>query len=117
MKTKSVLLALALMFGTIVSAFAGNHPALTYPTGGFATSGDQVASGVNPWHKNLLNYPSGIVVPGPWYTTCPGMPNMVLNSKTSKVIVLSNGKHMTVACLACKEEAENNPEKYKIYMY
>lgn len=112
---KNTLLALALMLGTATFTFAGNHPALTYPTGSFATTSGMVE--VNPWHKGALAYQGGIVIPGPWYTTCPGMPSMVLNSKNSKVITLSNGKRMTVACLACTADAENNPEKYKIYMY
>lgn len=115
MKTKYALLALAFTFGTFVSVFGGNHPALTYLSGGFATTSGMVE--VSPWHKGALVYQEGIVVPGPWYTTCPGMPSMVLNSKTSKVITLSNGKRMTVACLACKADAERNPDKYKIYMY
>ena len=112
---KNLLLALALIFGTSTLVSAGNHPALTYPSGAFATTGTTVE--VTPWHKGALVYQGGIVLPGPWYTTCPGMPSMVLNSKNSRIITLSNGKHMMVACMGCKEDAEKNPEKYKTFMF
>ena len=114
MKTKFTLLVLGFFFGTAAFSFAGNHPALTTPSGRFATTGGLVD--FNPWHKGVA-YQGGVVVPGPWYTTCPGMPSMVLNSKTSRIIVLSNGKRMMVACLGCKEDAERNPAKYKAFMF
>ena len=39
MKTKYAFLALVFVFGTVVSAFAGSHSALTYPAGTVVTAG------------------------------------------------------------------------------
>ncbi len=109
---------MAMVFGITTLSFAGNHPALTYPQGAIATSDSpaQVAE-TNPWHKGALKYASGLVVFGPWYTSCP-VSHAALNSKHPGVVVaLSNGKLILLASAGLKGEVEANPGKYAAYMY
>jgi len=111
---KTLTLALALILGTITTSFAGNHPALTYPMGKFATIGGTV--NVTPWAKNVLNYQGGVVVAAAGNGICPVM-NHRITSKHNATIALSNGKYMNVCCRPCKDVVEKDLGKFKTYMY
>ena len=117
MKTKFAVLAFAFIFGTTAASFAGNHPALTYPAGQFATTGGTVE--VTPWHKNVLAYQGGVVTPGPWYGYCPvaGKANAFSSKHPGVEVALSNGKKMMVCCVPCKDDAEKDLAKYKAFIY
>lgn len=117
MKTKYIISALVIMLGTAVSVYAGNHPAL--PAGpGISLSSIHTGYEIGPkGHKTTFIIPGSVVEVGAWYRTCPGMPGMILNPKSSTEVVLSNGKKMMLACFSCKEDAEKNPAKYKMYTY
>ncbi len=114
MKTLTFALAVALILGTTTFSFAGNHPAVTYPAGKFATTGGNTQ--VTPWNKGSLQYPGGVVVAKAENGVCPVMGHKI-TSKHNAVVVLSNGKHMTLCCVPCKQSVEQNLAKYQDLMY
>jgi hypothetical protein len=117
MKTKYMLLTLALVFGTVVSAFAGNHPAV--PNGsGVPLSSIHTGYEIGPkGHKTTVVIANSVVESGVWYRSCPSMANMTFNKTNRMEIVLSNGKKITLACKDCLGEIESHLDKYVAYMY
>jgi hypothetical protein len=117
MKTRTKLWAAALTLGTAGMSFAGNHPALTYPTAVLAGVPGQLDE-ATPWHKGALHYQTGIVASsGVWYSHCPVMTNVVLNSKHESEVTLSNGKRIMLSWAGLKDTVEANLSKYEPYMY
>jgi hypothetical protein len=117
MKTKHALFALALTLGTVISAFAGNNPAIP-PGPGVPLSDIKVGREVGPkWDRKTIVIADSIVEVGAWYRTCPVMPNVILNPKTSTEVQLSNGKRIMLSCGNCKDSVEKDLAKYKVYMY
>ena len=115
MKTLTSILVFVLAFGFTTLSFAGNHPALTYPSGQFSATGGKVE--VGPWHKGALAYQGGVVVPGPWYSNCP-VTRQVINSKhPGAEVALSNGKRALVCCVPCKKDIEKDLGKYQAYLF
>lgn len=118
MKTKYALLALVFTLGITSLGFAGNNPAIP-PSSGVPLSEVKVGMEVGPkWVRKTVIIEGATVSVGAWYRTCPVMPGMILNPKTSSVEVkLSNGKRITLSCGNCKDDVERNLEKYEAYMY
>jgi hypothetical protein len=117
MKTKYALLTLALMLGTVVSAFAGNHPAVPAGSGVPLSSihtGYEIGSKGN---KTTVAISNSVVQSGVWYRNCPSMPNMTFSKTNRMEITLSNGKKITLACKNCLDEIESHLDKYAAYMY
>jgi hypothetical protein len=55
-----MLWAAVLTLGTAGMSFAGNHPALTYPSGILVAADSAVQSvEVTPWHKGALTFAAG----------------------------------------------------------
>jgi hypothetical protein len=119
MKTKITLTAAALLLGVAGTSFAGNRPALTYPAGILASSSEAAQMDeVTPWHKGALHHMAAASVgPGVWYTHCPVMTGVVLNSKHEAEVTLSNGKKIMLSCAGLKDTVEADLEKYEPYMY
>ncbi len=115
MKTLTFAIALVLTLGTTALSFAGNNPALTYPTGGFSKVGAIVS---NPGKVGALayKYPSGIVVASAGNDICPVMKHRI-TSKHNATIALSNGKYMSVCCSPCKNNVEKDLGKFQTFMY
>ncbi len=117
MKTKYTLLALAFMFGTVASAFAGNHPAMPVapgvPLSSIHTGYEIGPKGAKTTVVNL----NSVVQSGVWYRSCPSMPNMLFNKFNRMEVTLSNGKKITLACKDCLGEIESHLDKYEAYMY
>ena len=111
---KTIVFTLAFLFGITAVSFAGNHPALTYPEGVFAT--DSGNTQVTPWAKSVLVYPAGVVVAAAGNGVCPVM-NNAITSKHEAVVTLSNGKHAFVCCGSCKDEMEKDLGKYESSMF
>jgi ribosomal protein S27E len=119
MKTKIVVAALAFLFGTTTASFAGNHSALTYPTGGYATVGAAVSNPGNlPGKVGPLayKYPAGVMVASAGNSVCPVM-NHRITSKHNATVVLSNGKYMQVCCPSCKQTVDKDLGKYKTFLF
>ncbi|HEY5038457.1 MAG TPA: hypothetical protein VIJ93_05230 [bacterium] len=119
MKTKIAVAALAFLFGTAAASFAGNHPALTHPAGGFATVEAAVSNpGTIPGKVGPLayKYPAGVVVASAGNIVCPVM-NHRITSKHNATVALSNGKYMQVCCPSCKQTVEKDLGKYKVYLF
>jgi hypothetical protein len=110
---------MVLTLGTAAFSFAGNNPAVTYPSGVMATSNTtgQMQEN-NPWNKgavqHLVSNFSGL---GVWYTHCPVMANVILNSKHEVEVTLSNGKQIMLSSANLKDAVEANLEKYQAYMF
>src|SRR5579872_1332849 len=120
MKNSIFVVAMALVFGTVSLSFAGNRPALTSPMAGSLVSANLTGQvdEVTPWHKGALHYPTGAVVSsGLWYSHCPVKTNVILNSKHSFEVTLSNGKKITLSSPDLKEVVEADLKKYEAYMY
>ena len=118
MKAKITSLLILFVFGITVSSFAGNHPALTYPAGKWATAGNVAPEKTAlPGKTGPLHYATGVVAAtGAWYSTCPVLKNPI-NSKHEAMITLTNGKSMMVCCAPCKKNAEKSLGKYKMFMF
>jgi hypothetical protein len=117
MKTKMTLLTAVLLLGTAAMSFAGNKPALTYPAG-ILTGGTGKMDEMTPWQKGALHHPTAsTVAAGVWYTHCPVMTNVILNSKHESEVTLSNGKRIMLSWAGLKGEVEANLSKYEPYMY
>ena len=120
MKNSSLVVAMALVLGTVGLSFGGNRPALTYPMAGSLVSANpsNQVDEVTPWHKGALHYPVGAVVSaGVWYSHCPVKTNVILNSKHSFEVTLSNGKKIMLSSPTLKEVVEADLKKYEAYMY
>ncbi len=115
MKTFTFTLGLALLLGA--AAFAGNKPALTYPTGQFATALDNIQADVTPWGKTVLRYPAGIVMARGLNSSCPVLGRALDAKRPGTTVTLSNGKKALVCCAPCKEEMERDLGKYETFMY
>ncbi len=116
---KTLIFTFALLLATTAFSFAGNHPALTYPAGHFATA-EESAQVVQPslWAKNVIRYPSGFIGGGVWYSYCPaaGLAHQI-NSKTQVEVMLTNGKRIMLCCKPCKADVEKDLGKFKTFMY
>ncbi len=116
MKTKMTLGLAALILGMATASFAGNRPAVVYPQGTLATAPQVVE--LTPWNKGALRPTAGIVMgTGAWYTHCPVMTNVILNSKHESEVTLSNGKRIMLSWAGLKGVVEANLSKYEPYMY
>ena len=120
MKNLTLVVAMALVFGTVSLSFAGNRPALTYPMAGSLVGSNPTSQmdEVTPWHKGALHYPTGVVTSaGLWYSHCPVMTNVILNSKHQTEVTLSNGKRIMLSWGGLKDVVEADLQKYEAYMY
>src|SRR5690348_15940527 len=111
MKTLTLTLMMLLTLGAAAVAFAGNHPALTYPAGVLVTTRDTVQMDeVTPWHKGALHYPMGVVVGAVWYAYCPaaGRGAQFSDKHPGVEVALSNGKRIMLCCKPCKEDVEKD---------
>lgn len=117
MKTLISTMAVVFVFGTITVCFAGNRPALIYPSGAFSTTSDKVE--VTPWQKGAEISMGGIVAPSPWYSYCPvkGTTVPFTQKHPGMEIRLSNGEKMMVCCAPCKDDVEKDLGKYSAFMY
>lgn len=115
MKTFIAVLSMVLLLGSAPLSLAGNNPANPYKSKAtFATTPSPVK--VNPWHEGVLSKTGSLVVPKPFYDTCPVMGHKI-TSKHNATIALSNGKYMEVCCSPCKETIEKDLAKYKVFQY
>ncbi len=119
MKTLTLALTLVLIFGAVGGSFAGNKPAVIYPSGMLiSTSSPARLDEVTPWHKGSVHYSAaGIVTLGPQYRYCPVMTNVLLNSKHESEVTLSNGKRIMLSYAGLKGIVEADLKKYEAYMY
>jgi hypothetical protein len=110
---------MALTLGTAAFSFAGNKPAVTYPSGVLVTSNPAgQMQQANPWNKGAVQHlAANFGGLGVWYTHCPVMANVILNSKHESEVTLSNGKKIMLSSASLKDVVEANLEKYEAYMY
>jgi hypothetical protein len=111
--------AMVLTLGTAAFSFAGNNPAVTYPSGTMVTSNPtgQIQE-ANPWNKGAVQHlAANFNGLGVWYTHCPVMANLILNSKHGVEVTLSNGKQIMLSSANLKETVEANLQKYAAYMF
>src|ERR1700723_2420234 len=110
--------AMVLTLGTAAFSFAGNRPSLTYPSGVMATTNtDGQLQANNPWNKGAVQYLASVLGTGVWYTKCPVLGNVILNSKHEAEVTLSNGKKIMLSSASLKDVVEANLRKYEAYMY
>ena len=119
MKTLTFTLAFILVLGTITTVFAGNQPALTYPSGSLVTAQDSVQMDqVTPWNKGAIHYTTGVMSKGAWYSYCPAAgPTALLSQKTRAEVKLSNGMRIMLCCKPCKADVEKDLAKFQGFMY
>lgn len=119
MKNLKLNLTLALTLVTAGTSFAGNKPAVTYPSGMLASANSPVRiDEVTPWHKGAVHYTAApMVTLGPQYRYCPVMTNVLLNSKHEAEVTLSNGKRIMLSYAGLKGAVEADIKKYEPYMY
>ena len=111
--------AMVLTLGTAAFSFAGNNPAVTYPSGTMVTSNPagQIQE-ANPWSKGAVQHlAANFNGLGVWYTHCPVMANLILNSKHGVEVTLSNGKQIMLSSANLKDTVESNHQKYAAYMF
>lgn len=115
MKTLTFVLSLAVLLGIVTLGFAGNNP-FNPPKGNakFATESGKVKA--NASHDNIVAEKGGLVVQKPGNGICPVM-NHKITSKHNAVVTLSNGKHMEVCCMPCKDLIEKDLSKFEAYQY
>jgi hypothetical protein len=119
MKNLIKAVAMVLTLGTASFSFAGNNPAVTYPSAVMAASNTtgQVQE-ANPWNKGAVQHQTASFAGlGVWYTHCPVMTNLILNSKHEAEVTLSNGKQIVLSSANLKDVVEANLQKYEAYMY
>jgi hypothetical protein len=119
MKSLMKAAAVVVTLGSASFSFAGNNPAVIYASGVMATSNStgQVQE-ANPWNKGAVQHQvSNFGGLGVWYTHCPVLANVILNSKHEVEVTLSNGKEIMLSSANLKDAVEANLQKYKAYMF
>jgi len=102
--------AMVLTLGTAAFSFAGNNPVTSNPAGQIQEA--------NPWSKGAVQHlAANFNGLGVWYTHCPVMANLILNSKHGVEVTLSNGKQIMLSSANLKDTVESNLQKYAAYMF
>jgi hypothetical protein len=111
--------AVVLTLGAASFSFAGNRPAVPNPPGVvFTANPDGQLQASDLWKKGAaVKHLNWVMNTGVWYTYCPVMTNVCLNSKHETEVTLSNGKKIMLSSAGLKNVVEANLQKYEAYMY